>query len=274
MTVYRQHQQPGCGGCLLILALLMLAIGGAPLLLDFMGFLFFGALFLVLFALTAFWAFTYYIRSQISKYEQSQTESHNRFVFLLINILVQIARIDGTVTREEIGAITNFFRYNLNYSQNQLYWVKDLIKDAIGRTESLEALLQEFRSQFAYEPRLILLELIYQVIFTNATVRDQELKLLQDIAVFLQISPYDQHAVHSRYMGKLSKAVDEERKHFETLGLEPGADFEQIKTAYRKLSMKYHPDKVGHLGEEFRRVAEEKMKELNMAYQFLKNKYA
>ena len=34
--------------------------------------------------------------------------------------------------------------------------------------------------------------------------------------------------------------------------------------------MQYHPDKVAHLGEEFRRVAEEKMKELNEAYQHLK----
>ncbi|MCX5864001.1 MAG: DnaJ domain-containing protein [Deltaproteobacteria bacterium] len=54
------------------------------------------------------------------------------------------------------------------------------------------------------------------------------------------------------------------------LGLEPGASAEQIKSAYRKLSMQYHPDKVAYLGEEFRRVAEEKMKELNEAYQHLK----
>jgi len=34
--------------------------------------------------------------------------------------------------------------------------------------------------------------------------------------------------------------------------------------------MKYHPDKVTHLGQEFRSVAEEKMKEINAAYDFLK----
>jgi DNA-binding response OmpR family regulator len=38
-------------------------------------------------------------------------------------------------------------------------WVKNLIKEATGSTESLEALLQEFRSTFTYEPRLILLDL-------------------------------------------------------------------------------------------------------------------
>jgi len=37
--------------------------------------------------------------------------------------------------------------------------------------------------------------------------------------------------------------------------------------------MQYHPDKVGHLGEEFKKVAEEKMKEINNAYEFLKRKF-
>lgn len=42
--------------------------------------------------------------------------------------------------------------------------------------------------------------------------------------------------------------------------------------AYRALSMQYHPDKVRHLGEEFQQVAEEKMKEINNAYQFLEKR--
>ena len=46
-----------------------------------------------------------------------------------------------------------------------------------------------------------------------------------------------------------------------------------IKKAYRQLSMKYHPDKVSHLGDEFKGVAEEKMKELNAAYDFFKRKF-
>jgi DnaJ like chaperone protein len=37
--------------------------------------------------------------------------------------------------------------------------------------------------------------------------------------------------------------------------------------------MKYHPDKVGHLGDEFKKVAEDKMKELNVAYEYLKKKF-
>jgi len=273
MIVYRRHEQPGCGGCLFVVALIMLAFGGAPLLFNFLGFLFFTVFFLFLMAAIGFYAFTYYIRKQVSEYERSQTESHNRFVFLLVNILVKIAQADGQVTKEEIAAITNFFRYNLNYSQSRLYWVRELIKEAAGNTATLDALLTDFRSSFAYEPRLILFELINQVAFTNQSVSPQELELINNIARYLEISPYDQQSIQSRYMSRFREAAADEDRFYATLGLSPGASFEEIKSAYRKLSMQYHPDKVNHLGEEFRKVAEEKMKEINIAYQQLKRKF-
>ena len=276
MIVYRRHKPPGCGGCLLVVALLLLALGGAPLLFDVLGFLFFTGLFLVLMVFVGIWGFSQYIRRQVGRYEQSQTESHNQFVFLLVNILIRIAQADGVVTKAELGTIENFFRDHLRYNQSQMYWVRDLTKDALASQASLEDLLAEFKGNFAYEPRLILLELIYQVLYTNVQVSPQELAMVQTIADFLGIAAYDHHAIRSKYVGAgrgraFPGQARSESQYYEILGLEPGASFAEIKSAYRKLSMQYHPDKVTHLGEEFRRVAEEKMKELNEAYQHLKN---
>jgi DnaJ like chaperone protein len=157
-----------------------------------------------------------------------------------------------------------------------MYWVKDLIKEAVDSTQSMESLLLEFRNTFAYEPRLILLELIFQVLYTKGTVPDAELKIALDIANYLQITDYDKRTIEAKYKyGNQyhSRASQNSADHYYAiLGLQPGADKEAIKKAYRKLSMKYHPDKVRHLGEEFRSVAEEKMKEINGAYDFFKKK--
>jgi len=275
MIVYRQHKPPGCGGCLLVVILLLLALGGAPLLFEVLGFLFFSGLFLVFLIFVGIWGFSQYIRRMASRYEQSQTESHNQFVFLLVNILIRIAQVDGVVTKAELAPIENFFRIHLRYNQSQMYWVRDLIKDALASQASLNALLAEFKGHFAYEPRLILVELIYQVLYTNVQVSAQELAMVQTIADFLGITAYDHHAIRSKYVGGSRGRTfpgqgRSETQYYEILGLAPGASAEEIKSAYRKLSMQYHPDKVTHLGEEFRRVAEEKMKELNEAYQHLK----
>ena len=270
---YHYHQQPGCGGCLVVGVLLLLLFGGAPLLVDVIGFLFAAFFFTLFFLWLGFWGFSLYMRKKVSEYEQGQTEARNNFVSLLVHILVKIAQFDGNVTRAELQAISNFFRSHLHYNQEQMFWIKELIKDASSNTDSLETLLSQFRESFAYEPRLILVELVYQVLFTNNHVSDQELELARNIAEYLNLSQYDLLTIQNKYIHRRQAAATQERDYFEILGLQPGADFEQIKKAYRKLSMKYHPDKVGHLGEEFRKVAEEKMKEINSAYHHLKTKH-
>lgn len=275
---YRQREQPGCGCGFLLFLFLMLLVVKPNLLLGFLGALFYAALFLLFFIIAAFWGFTYFVKQKISQYERSQTEAHNTFVFLLVNILIKVAQVDGKVTREEINTIHRFFQYNLHYSQSQLFWVKELVKEALKSTVSLENLLMDFKQRFAYEPRVILFELIYQVLFTNDHVSEPELRMVRNIAEYLEISAFDQRIIEAKYRaGFRATAAPEARyeaRYYEVLGLQTGASFEEIKAAYRKLSMKYHPDKVGHLGEEFKKVAEEKMKELNVAYEYLKKKFA
>ena len=185
---YRQHNQPGCGGCLLLIAVIVLLTGGAPALFNFLGFLLFAGLVSIFLILAAGWAFSYYVKSRISTYEASQTETHNRFVYLLVNVLVKIAQADGHFSKAELQTMLNFFEYNLNYTQDQMYWVKQLIKEARDQTSSMDDLLIEFRNSFAYEPRLILLELIYQIIHLKRPVVESELQQARNIAIFLQIS--------------------------------------------------------------------------------------
>ncbi|MDK9709162.1 MAG: DnaJ domain-containing protein [Desulforhopalus sp.] len=271
---YQRHQQPGCGGCLLIILFLIFVSGGAPALISFLGALVYTGLASVLLFVALFWGFTFWARKKVATYEQSQTESHNSFVSLLVQILIYIAKIDGRISREEIQTIHRFFQYSLHYNQTQMLWVKDLIKEATNTDQSLDALLNEFKSTFAYEPRIILLELVYQMLFTKASVPEEELEIARYIAVFLDIPSYEQRTMEAkyRYRGQQAGAPSQDmaEQHYATLGLPKGADFEEIKKAYRKLSMQYHPDKVRHLGDEFRAVAEEKMKEINHAYDYFK----
>lgn len=275
---YQSQEPPGCGGCLIIVFLFVLVTGGAPALINLLGFLFFSGLAGILLFIALFWGFSYWMQKQVSTYESSQTESHNRFVWLLVHILVKIAQMDGHVSRDEVQTIQRFFQLNLRYNQTQMAWVKNLIKEATASTSTLETLLQEFRNTFAYEPRLILLELIYQIVYTKQPVPENELQTARKIAVFLQITDYDQRTIEARYRYQQQRAAnttqESEANYYAVLGLDPGADMDTIKKAYRQLSMKYHPDKVRHLGDEFRNVAEEKMKELNAAYDFFKKKFA
>lgn len=59
------------------------------------------------------------------------------------------------------------------------------------------------------------------------------------------------------------------RTHYEILGLEPTADADAIKKAFRREIARYHPDKVIHLGVEFQEMAATRAAELTAAYKTL-----
>ena len=274
--MYQRSQQPGCGTFLLFAMLFIFLTGGAKSLINFFGWLLFSGFAGVLLFIAFFFGLSYWLQKKVVTYEQSQTASHNQFVWLLVQILIHIAKIDGTITREEIQTIHNFFHYNLRYDQTQMKWVKEMVKKAVDANPPLESLLYEFKSGFAYEPRLILLELVYQVLYTKKNVPANELQIARNIATYLEISAYDLRSIEAKYQHRSYQqrptSSDESSRYYAVLGLEAGASEEEIKRAYRKLSMQYHPDKVSHLGAEFKKVAEEKMKEINAAYDYFKKR--
>jgi uncharacterized membrane protein YkvA (DUF1232 family) len=67
-----------------------------------------------------------------------------------------------------------------------------------------------------------------------------------------------------------SRKDDHSKDPWSVLGIGRDASLEEIKRAYRQLAMKYHPDKMIHLGEEFRALAENRFKEIQQAYQELR----
>lgn len=61
--------------------------------------------------------------------------------------------------------------------------------------------------------------------------------------------------------------MSEKRDYYEVLGIKKGASDDEIKKAYRKMAIKYHPDRNLNNKED----AEKHMKEINEAYDVLKD---
>jgi uncharacterized membrane protein YkvA (DUF1232 family) len=87
---------------------------------------------------------------------------------------------------------------------------------------------------------------------------------------------------YSTYQQRTTDSKREETSYTQTeefdedpytvLGVPRGASQQEIKKAYYELAAKYHPDKVNHLGDEFKELAHKKFVKIQRAYQRLCNK--
>jgi hypothetical protein len=62
-------------------------------------------------------------------------------------------------------------------------------------------------------------------------------------------------------------APRESQDPYSVLGVNRGADLEEIRSQYKEKLLQYHPDRVQHLGREFHDMAEQRTKEITEAYQ-------
>jgi DnaJ-class molecular chaperone len=62
------------------------------------------------------------------------------------------------------------------------------------------------------------------------------------------------------------------RSPYEILGVTSSASPAEIRAAYQRLIQQYHPDRVAEMGPELRELAEQRTKEINVAYDKLKRR--
>ncbi len=198
----------------------------------------------------------------------SKSVHHKRFVEIMVHILIHIAKADGSISQTETQMIRQFFISQLNFSGPQLEWLNDTINAAKNSTDNIQTLASEFTLQFGYESQLMLLNMVYNVAYSDGVFHESEAALIDRLSVLLNVSAFDHQrikmAFEAQYGDIASKATAD--KYYAVLGLTNSASKEEIKKTYRELSKKYHPDKVHHLGEEFKVQAEKKMQEINVAY--------
>ena len=201
----------------------------------------------------------------MSQFVQTRSKEHQKFVELFVRILCHIIKADGKVSDQEKIAVKQFFQVQLQFNTQQLQWVDDLIAHSLATPSPLDEVCMELQNQFNYQSLVMLTELLYVVALSDGIYHRLEEELIQTIVKKLHISSSDHERIRQTHLPK----ADTKPNHYAILGLTPSASREEIKKAYRKLSKEYHPDVVQHLGKEFKKVAEEKMVEINKAYQAL-----
>ncbi len=136
---------------------------------------------------------------------------------------------------------------------------------------------KQFKENISLESRLKLLQYFFGIAISDNILSYNEIKILKTIAFYLGIVEEDYNVIFLMYEKKQEEQFgssiyisQKEKNAYSTLGVSEKSTDDEIKNIYRKLAIKYHPDKVSHLGKAFIDEAEEKFQDINIAYQYIK----
>lgn len=182
-----------------------------------------------------------------------------------ISLLVLIAammKADDRVVKSELDYVKKFFIQNFGQStaSEALIMLRDMLKQDIPVTDVCD----QISENMDYSSRLQLLHLLFDISIADNAIHASELELIERMSGYLGIAFSDFLSIRNMF-------IPETDSYYKILEIDPSATDEEVKKAYRRMAMKYHPDKVNHLGEEFRKIADEKIKKVNQAYEKIKN---
>jgi DnaJ like chaperone protein len=179
----------------------------------------------------------------------------------LLVLIAAVMKADGKVVKSELDYVKQFFvrQFGQDSAAEAALMLKDLLKKDIP----LMDVCQQIGSNMDYSSRLQLLQLLFNVSLADGNMHPSELDVINRISGYLSISSTDFISIKNMF-------IPDTDSSYKILEIEHGASDEEVKKAYRRMAMKYHPDKVSHLGDDYRKTAEEKFKKVNEAYEKIK----
>jgi DnaJ like chaperone protein len=191
------------------------------------------------------------------------SQAQVNFLTCLIGLSITVADADGHVKVSHVEAMKEFFRRNFPFPSVDQELIQRLIDEMYRNRDKIDVqgLCAYYAALSTFEGRILLLRLMFQIALADAEgISRTEGELIRRIALLLGLGEQVFRQVRAEFVRESGRA-------WEILGITPQASVEEIKAAYRQLTLQNHPDKVANLGPEFVKVAEEKFKAIQEAYE-------
>lgn len=187
--------------------------------------------------------------------------THGDYTMSLLVLIAAMLKADGKILKSELDYVKKFLvsNFGVEGAQEALVMLKELLEKEIP----VEQVCVQIRSNVDYSSRLQLLHFLVGLANSDGAMHPEETELLNKIAQYLGITDKDKMSIDSMFRNTIED-------YYKILEIEPSATNDDVKKAYRKMAVKYHPDKVAYLGEDVKKGANEKFQKLNEAYEKIK----
>jgi DnaJ like chaperone protein len=190
-----------------------------------------------------------------------QPTQRGDFVASLLVLTAAVMKADKKIMKSELDYVRQFFlkQFGETQTDQQMLILREILKQEIP----LRDVCMQIKQNMDYAARLQLIHFLFGVASADNQVNADEVAVIEEIARYLNIQINDVTSIKAMFYKDIESA-------YKILEISPTATDEELKKAYRKMALKYHPDKVHQLGDDIQNAAKEKFQKLNAAYEQIK----
>ena len=194
----------------------------------------------------------------------ARTSSRTRggdFGAAMLILFAAVMKADNELKKSELEFVKRFLidNFGTNYAKQRM----ELFKKILNQDINVKEVCTQIKTHMDLNSKIQLIHILFALSKADNEIHKNEITIICDIANLVGINNSDFNSIKAMFIPNTKAA-------YEILGLNSNATDLEIKTAYKKMAIKYHPDKVSHLGNDFSKIAEEKFKSINEAYQKIK----
>lgn len=205
-------------------------------------------------------------------YNQGETATRKRvrpvtqpgdFKISLLVLSAAVMKSDEKVLKSELDFVKRFLvnQFGVNEAEQQVLTLREILRQSFDVT----AVSLQIRQFMDYPTRLQLLHLLFGISLADGETHPAEIRTIEQISLGLGISSADLGSIKAMFIKDSASA-------YKILEITPNATDEEVKKAYRKMALKYHPDRVSTMGEDVQKAAKVKFQELQAAYEEVKKR--
>ncbi|MBO97323.1 MAG: molecular chaperone DjlA [Flavobacteriales bacterium] len=204
----------------------------------------------------------YYIGKNFFQGKNDNAQAYEVSLLILSSLVI---KSDGKIIKEELEYVKNFFTNTFGVNKANQYFkiFNNLNKQSLS--SQLRPICKQLNKYINHSSRLQIIHFLFGVSASDNEIHISEKILIEKIATYLNISKYDFESIQSMFVDNRSDNSLE--KYYKILGVNNSASIDEVKKAYRKMAMKYHPDKLQGVSSDIVKLAEEKFQLVQDAYE-------
>ena len=191
----------------------------------------------------------------------SASEQRNSFLVSLLVLSAAVIKADGKTLQAELDYVKDFVRRN--FGEAAVPEAMRILQELTRQEVNIYEVGPQIARYMNYSQRLQLFHYLTQLALADGEFHKSEKGVLEAIGATIGLSQGDIQSVVSMFYKETNSA-------YSVLGISPEASDDEVRTAYRRMAMKNHPDKVATLGADVQKAAAEKFRQVQEAYEAIK----